>query len=308
VLGGIEPSRFYLFFGAGKEKVPDTLLYNLMAETVKVSTGHVVYILCGNYRRDRTSFDSEQFLNLLESSKLNIEDSLRRIHIIGVFSEAQLVNAPNLLNTIIKRVRDVRLVAVQQISKLFYNESAIGLVEREEFTGIISKFKELCSIHQISLVASCEAKKKRNLSPEPMGGNYLRHTANVILYLREMKDGDISAQLVKHFDNERIGKRVRLDGRSKKDLGRITKDSMRVRIQSSMKLLRGGFREALKDDHMQHAFDSLWKEWNQEQGAMIFSQVISALDLLNLTGILSNRKELASLRKRVEFLENRNED
>ena len=66
LIGGIEASTFYLFYGSDKEKVPDRLLYRLMVETIKQSTGHVVYMLCGNYRRDRTTFDSELLLELLE--------------------------------------------------------------------------------------------------------------------------------------------------------------------------------------------------------------------------------------------------
>ena len=307
LLGGIEPTRFYLLFGSGKEKVTDRLLYRLMVETIRETSSHVIYILCGNYRRDRTTFDSEMLLDLLESSGLNVEDSLSRIHIIGVFSEAQLMRAPSLVEEVIEKVGTVRLVAVQQISKLFYSETAMGFEEQTEFTGVVSKLKELCTIHQVSLVASCEAKKRRDLLPEPMGGSYLRHAANVMVYLRMMSGGDVSAQLVKHFDKMRAGKRVSLNGEEEEVLGRITKDSMRGRLQESMSHLRGGYREALKDDEMQASFDRVWEDWNLEQGAMIYAQVVSALDLLNLTGIVSNRREIETLRRRVEALEKKDE-
>ncbi len=277
-------------------------------ETIKETPGHVVYMLCGNYRRDRTTFDSEMLLELLEASGLHVEDSLSRIHIIGVFSEAQLMNAPSLVEEVIEKVGDVRLVAVQQISKLFYSETAVGIEDRNEFTGVVSRLKELCSLHQVAMVASCMAKKKRGLSPEPMGGSFLRHAANVMVYLRLMKGGDVSAQLVKHFDKERAGKRVSLSGEEEEVLGRITRDSMRGRIQDTMRHLRGGYREALKDDSMQTAFDGVWEDWNLEQGAMIYAQVVSALDLLNLTGVLANRREIQVLRARVEALERRDAD
>ena len=308
LLGGIEPTRFYLMFGAGKEKTPDRLLYRLMVETIKTTKSHVIYMLCGNYRRDRTTFDSEMLLRLLESNGLDVEEALSRIHIIGVFSEAQLMNAPSLVEETIRQVGDVRLIAVQQISKLFYSESAIGFEDRTEFTGVISRLKELSTLHQISLVASCEAKRKRSLNPEPMGGSYLRHAVNVMVYLREMKGGEVSAQLVKHFDKMRAGKRVRLNGEEEAALGRITRDSMRGRLQDQMRHLRGGYREALKENLMQTAFDSVWEDWNTEQGAMIYAQVVSALDLLNITGVLANRRELTDLKQRVEALENRDAD
>jgi len=303
LLGGVEPAKFLLFYSTRKDNVSDRLLYRLIVEAVKDPTAHVVYMLCGNYRYDRTTLDSEMLLNLLEASGLCVEDALSRIHIICAFSEAQLMRAPSLVEEVIAEVGSVRLLAVQQLSKLFYGESAVGFMDRNEFTGVVSKLKELCMVHQIALVATCEAKKRRGLSPEPMGGSYLRHTANVMVFLRMLSGGDVSAQLVKHYDKERMGKRVRLDGEEVEVLGRITRDSMRGRIQESMRLLRGGYREALKDDLMQKAFDVVWMEWNLEMGAMIYAQVVSALDLLNLTGVVANRRELESLRRRVEELE-----
>jgi Rad51 len=307
LLGGVEATRFYLLYGSERERVSERLLYRLMVETIKETTGHVIYMLCGNYRRDRTTFDPEVLLDLLESSGLNVEDSLSRIHIIGVFSESQLMNVPSLVEKTIVEVGDVRLLAVQQISKLFYSETAVGVEDQTEFTGVVSRLKELCTQHQVSLVATCGAKRRRGLVAEPMGGSYLRHAVNVMVYLRVLNSGDISAQLVKHYDKMRTGKRVRLNGGEEEVLGRITKDSMRGRLQDSMTHLRGGYRDALKDDEMQSAFDAVWENWNHEQGAMIYAQVVSALDLLNLTGVVANRREIESLRRRVEALERRDE-
>ena len=87
------------------------------------------------------------------------------------------------------------------------------------------------------------------------------------------------------------------------DLGRITEDSMRNRIQNNMRNLRGYYRMALKDNRLQDSFDEVWKDWDLEQGAMIYAQVVSALDLLNLTGVLANRREIEFLRQRIESLE-----
>ena len=78
---------------------------------------------------------------------------------------------------------------------------------------------------------------------------------------------------------------------------------MRTRIQKNMKHLRAKYRQALKDDLLQEAFDKLWKDWDNEQGAMIYAGVVSTYDLLNLTSVISNRRELGILKRRVEELE-----
>ena len=83
-------------------------------------------------------------------------------------------------------------------------------------------------------------------------------------------------------------------------MGRIIRDSMRGRLQDAMVHLRKKYRAALKDDEMQRAFDELWPSWSSEQGAMIFAEVLSALDLLLLTAAVDNRREIEALRGELE--------
>jgi hypothetical protein len=75
---------------------------------------------------------------------------------------------------------------------------------------------------------------------------------------------------------------------------------MRVRLQDAMIQLRRSYREALKDDGMQGAFDDLWPAWSGEQAAMIYADVLSALDLLLLTAAVDNRREIEELKGLVE--------
>jgi len=75
---------------------------------------------------------------------------------------------------------------------------------------------------------------------------------------------------------------------------------MRVRLQDTMIQLRRSYREALKDDGMQRAFDDLWPTWSGEQAAMIYADVLSALDLLLLTAAVDNRREIEELKGLVE--------
>jgi len=78
---------------------------------------------------------------------------------------------------------------------------------------------------------------------------------------------------------------------------------MRTRIQGNMSNLRDYYRMALKDNELQDAFDAVWRDWDNEQAAMVYAQVVSAYDLLNLTGVLANRREITRLKERIEALE-----
>jgi hypothetical protein len=83
-------------------------------------------------------------------------------------------------------------------------------------------------------------------------------------------------------------------------MGRVTKDSMRVRLQDTAAQLRDRYRAALKDGAMQEAFDELWPAWSSEQGAMIYAEVLSALDLLLLTAAVDNRRQIEEMKLTVE--------
>jgi len=86
-------------------------------------------------------------------------------------------------------------------------------------------------------------------------------------------------------------------------MGRITKGSMRTRLQENMVLLKRKYRVALKEDDFQTAFDDLWKSWAEEQAALIYSEILSPLDLLNLQANVDNRSEIMRLRERLAEIE-----
>jgi len=77
------------------------------------------------------------------------------------------------------------------------------------------------------------------------------------------------------------------------------KGSMRTRLQDTMAQLKAKYREALKDEAMQAAFDELWETWSSEMGAMIYSEVLSTLDLLLLTAAADNRREIDEIKRRL---------
>ena len=86
-------------------------------------------------------------------------------------------------------------------------------------------------------------------------------------------------------------------------MGRAIQNSMRTRIQETMIQLREKYREALKNDELRDAFDELWPSWSNEMGAMIYSEILSTLDLLLITSVLDNRREINKLRHHLNLRE-----
>lgn len=208
LINGIEPGRFYLFYSCDGGRLADQILYKLLIEAVNHTNNQAFYLVCGNYRRSRTVFDSDYFLSLLEHMECDISDVLTRILVACAFSEKQQIQAATLIENVITREKPFNLIALQQITKLFYGKTAVKFENPIKFSGMISKLKRICTRHGIILIATCRSAGHQKPIPLPEGGSYLRHAANVIIYLRERKKGGISAYLLKHPDQSPGGKLV----------------------------------------------------------------------------------------------------
>ena len=64
-------------------------------------------------------------------------------------------------------------------------------------------------------------------------------------------------------------------------------------------MLRKTFRAALKENELQEAFDTLWPTWSSEMDAMIYAEVLSALDLILLTSVIDNRREIEHIKQEL---------
>lgn len=204
--GRLEPGLFYLFYGP--DSLPDRLLLRLLVEAVRREGNRAVYLVCGNYRRSRTVLDSELLLSLIDGAGLDADDALSRIHVVSAFSERHLIRAPDLVDGLLEGADGFSLIAVQQLTKLFYGRHALRHENPAEFTGIVSRLKAMCFERGIALAATASASGHGRPIPRPEGGHFLSHAANAIVYLRETRWGSLSAYVVKHPERGRTGRTV----------------------------------------------------------------------------------------------------
>jgi len=210
LIGGLEPGFFYLFYGPRDGGLSDGLLLRLLVEAV--GRGRAIYLVCGNYRRSRTVLDSQRLLSLIDEAGLDPGDALSRIHIVCAFSERHLIRAPDLIEELLEHVEGVAIVAVQQLTKLFYGRLALRHEGPTEFTGVVSRLRELCCKRGFALAATCRSSGRGRPVPMPEGGSFLRHVANAIVYMRASRRGSVSAYLIKHPDSARMGRVVNFGG------------------------------------------------------------------------------------------------
>jgi len=212
LLGGLEPGLFYLFYSDDGGGLADRILHGLLVEAVSDETRRAFYLVCGNYRRSRTVLDSEYLLSLIEAGGLDVSDTISRIHVVCAFSERQQMRSPSLIESVLADGGEFGIIAAQQITKIFYGKTALRHEDPVQFTGMVSRLKELCSGGEMVLAATCRSSGGGSPIPLPEGGSFLRHAANAIIYLRGRGKGGVSAYLVKHPDRSRSGRMVHIDG------------------------------------------------------------------------------------------------
>jgi hypothetical protein len=301
LVGGIRRGMFYLFYG--EKELIEVLFRYLIANALKPREGSgrpvVVYMLCGNYRKERTEIGTEELVELVEASGYGMEEALRRIHILTASSADQQALLIDELIGVLEREPEVSLVLIHFDDARVRNRHVV----REEVQRSITRFSQLCAERGIPIVASGRPKKAR-LIPKPESSSFLRHVANAIVYIRGRGKGTRfnRAFLLSHPGKPPGSAEYAFEVNG--ELGRDT-PPFRQTFHELVTRLRREFQEALLRVERREAFDLLIEAWSAELGAVSFAETVKLLDLLFLVSVVENRSVGEALRRRVESLDER---
>jgi RecA/RadA recombinase len=309
--GGVENSAFHLFYGDQESGVDHLIHQILIHSLLPVKKGGwdcaAVYLNCGNYKYERTILNVKLLTKMIRSHRLNVSEALNRIYAIPAYSEEQeeasAAKIPNLLDD----DKTIKLVIIHNIAKLFtsstWSHDKDVKTKISRLQGVVGRVKQVCYDRGVSIVASCRPCETYTWRPpQPEGGRYLRHLANIMVYLRKVggKSPYITAFLLKH--PKKPPKRTDIPSLMEvNDMGRLT-IPFRVMLQEELTTLKRTFRDALRDSKRREAFDLLSKAWTAEQGAMSYAQVPTLLDTVFLTAAVDNRKNIDELIGQLNIL------
>lgn len=307
--GGIKKGFFYLFYGDEKSGVDfvihKLLVHSLLPEFRHGFGGKAVYVNCGNYKYERTIFDVELIGRLMKSAGIDHIESLDKVYAFCAFNEEQEEYVAEQVCNLLDNDSQIRSVVVHNISKLFMetahtpDKNIMGKIPRLQ--RIIGRIRQACTRHQTTLIMSGRPSAlARGRVPTPEGGKYLRHEAAVIVYLRRVgRSKQVQAFLVKHPRAPRRAVNFAwIDG---ENLGSIT-IPFRTRWEEQVGDLKRSFREALMDQRRQQAFDDLSRLWSSELGAMSQCNIPTVLDIMLLTGLVDNRKQLLEVKDSLSWI------
>ena len=307
LIGGIREGSFYLFYG--EEELIESLFKHLIANALKPTDTRgspvVVYMLCGNYRRERTEIGTAALMELVEASGYGMEEALRRIHILTASSADQQTLLVGELMKILEEEPDVNLVLIRRIFKLHHDDARTRNrhVVREEVQRSITRFSQLCAERVIPIVASGRP-RKAELLPKPESSSFLRHLANAVVYLRSRGRGSRFSRAFLISHPARVPGSSEYTFEVNEEMGRDT-PPFRQSFQGLVARLRKEFQDALLSRERREAFELLVEAWSAELGAMSFAESVKLLDLLLLVAVVENRSHVESLSVRIRSLDER---
>jgi BMFP domain-containing protein YqiC/RecA/RadA recombinase len=306
--GGIHRSLFYHFYGP--RPLLEILFRHLTINALKPSSKErpkVAYMLLNNYRKERANLGIEELAELAEDSGFNIWESMNRIRIFTASSADQQALLAEELEKFLNSEEDVNLVLVDGIFKLHHDDARKRERHRvrEEVQRSITRLRQLCMERGIAIVSSGrQTAKLGKLIPQPESSSFLRHTANVIVYLRARQQGSLynRAFLLDHplRGPGSVEYRFRVD----ETLGRETKP-FRQSFQEVVERLRREVKNPLVDVDRKKAFDQHLEAWASELGAMSYAESFKVLDLMLIISVLDNRKKLEEANLKIKQLENK---
>ena len=315
LIDGIRQGQFYLFYGDDQEAL-NTLIHRALINCVLPAdvggfSSKALYLNNTNYHQGKTILDPSRLGVVAKLAGLDPVTAFENIYSICAFNEAQQAATVKEAVELTEHDGDIRLLVIHNLTR-FVETSRKPFEARIILKQAVGAFRRLATKNDVALVVSCTASKaSRGPIPKPEGGAFLRHEANVIVFLKAIERGAIhyvKAILVKHpykRTPQSIVLYVSIGGMDL--MGRIT-PSFRQLYQKQIEELKrsSGFQNTLLNLEHKEAFDLLIRDaWSPEDAALSNAGVPCILDILNLMANVHNKKCIEELRERILELEQR---
>jgi RecA/RadA recombinase len=206
LIDSIQEGQSYLFYGSNKA-VLDGLVHGLLVNCVLPKQKHgfgsmVLYINnIDYYQPDKSKVLSpEKIANAAKCMGIEPKVVFKNVFVQIAYNQRHQLAIAKQVADFITRDKDIRLLVINNLTKYFkesnYKNYAVSILK--EVIGILSK---VCAQNRIALICTGDANvTSRGLVPRPVGGTYLKHTFNIIVYLRESISHPqvYKATLIKH--------------------------------------------------------------------------------------------------------------
>jgi hypothetical protein len=207
LIDSIQERQFYLFYGSNKA-VLEGLVHGLLVNGVLPTQKHgfesmALYINnVDYYQPDKSKVLSPERI-AVAAKYAGIEPKIvfKNLFVRIAYNQKHQLEVAKQVSDFIEGKQDIRLLVVNNLTKFFregkHKAYAAGILK--EVLGIWCK---LCTRNRIALICMGDCNiTSRGLIPRPIGGTFLKHAINVIVYFQESSFSfhqSFKATLIKH--------------------------------------------------------------------------------------------------------------
>jgi Rad51 len=210
LIDGIQEGVFYLFYGSN-HAVLDAMVYRFLINCVlpaKQKHGFESMGVCFNnadYYSNNSSklaFSPEKIGVASKCAGIDPKIVFKNLYVHSAYNEQHQLLVAEQVADLIESNRDIKLLVVNNITK-FFKESKNKMETANVLKQVIGIICKACAKNKVALICTGDANLTgRGLIPRPIGGIYLKHTASVIVHIRELSKTSATpsfkATLIKH--------------------------------------------------------------------------------------------------------------
>ena len=209
LVDGIQEGLFYLFYGNNRVAL-DALVYTFLVNCVlpiKQRHGFESMAVCLNNTdyydpRKTAALNPEKIGVATKCAGIDPKIVFKNLYVHSAYNQQHQLTVAEQVAKLIESNNDIKLLVANNITK-FFKESKNKLETANMLKQVIGIISKACTKNKVALVCTGDSNTtSKGIIPRPIGGIYLKHAANVIVYFKQFsKTSSIpsfKATLIKH--------------------------------------------------------------------------------------------------------------
>jgi Rad51 len=208
LIDGIQEGLFYLFYG---DSLPlDALSHRLLVNCILPIKEHGFesMAICFNntdyYGTGKMILNPEKVASTAKATGIDPKIVSKNLFIQTAYNSQHQRQIANEVAELIHGNENIKLIVINNLTKFFKDSNGGCRLEiANSVKEVISIINKACAKNQVSLVITGDSNlSSKGVIPRPIGGTYLKHLANVIVYVKNISNSaflpTFKATLVKH--------------------------------------------------------------------------------------------------------------
>jgi RecA/RadA recombinase len=208
LIDGIQEGLFYLFYG---DLIPlDALSHTVLVNCILSAKEHGFesMAVCFNntdyYGHGKMILNPEKIANTAKVANIEPKVVSKNLYIQTAYNSQHQLQIAKEIAYLIEDNRDIKLIVINNLTKFFRDSRAERRLETASTVKeVISIINRACGKNKVAIMATGDSNlSSKGVIPRPIGGTYLKHIANVIVYVKNISTSTLlpsfKATLVKH--------------------------------------------------------------------------------------------------------------